>query len=345
MRAPAPAEPRQLLAGTLVAVSVAAVVLVVAVLPAEYGIDPTGLGAATGLARLSGTEGDGPLVEAQEPEGEGALYRMEATWTLLSLPLAQQEGRVTGADAQTQVALPLNVTNLTSVSATLAWDDAAPADARRTGTTLEISIEAPNGMRSQAVQATSDPGGRANATATLNLRPVPFPETNDSTGLRISLAEDTTGVGAWTFHVRLREPGGAAAPTDAAFAQDWTLAVAGEIYELDLRTEAQREGDRVQITLRPDQGIEYKLRMEPGATLRYAWTSTAPVRYDFHGEEDGKAADDFTSFATGTAREAEGSHTAPFPGTHGWYFANINAEPVVITLTTRGAYSIVGVPR
>ncbi len=46
------APKRDLLRGTIIAAIVAAVVLTVAVLPAEYGIDPTGAGAAMGLTKL-----------------------------------------------------------------------------------------------------------------------------------------------------------------------------------------------------------------------------------------------------------------------------------------------------
>ena len=46
------APKRELLRGTIVAAIVAAIVLTVAVLPAEYGIDPTGAGAAMGLTKL-----------------------------------------------------------------------------------------------------------------------------------------------------------------------------------------------------------------------------------------------------------------------------------------------------
>ncbi len=46
------APKRELLRGTLVAAVVAAIVLTVAVLPAEYGIDPTGAGRAMGLTKL-----------------------------------------------------------------------------------------------------------------------------------------------------------------------------------------------------------------------------------------------------------------------------------------------------
>ncbi len=46
------APAKQLLRGTLIAAIVAAITLTVAVLPAEYGIDPTGAGQALGLTKL-----------------------------------------------------------------------------------------------------------------------------------------------------------------------------------------------------------------------------------------------------------------------------------------------------
>nr|WP_315396887.1 transmembrane anchor protein [uncultured Duganella sp.] len=47
------APKKELLRGMLIAAGVAAVLLLGAVLPAEYGIDPTGVGKALGLTRLS----------------------------------------------------------------------------------------------------------------------------------------------------------------------------------------------------------------------------------------------------------------------------------------------------
>jgi hypothetical protein len=48
-RAPEPPSKRQLAVATGIAFITAAVILVTAVLPAEYGIDPLGTGAAMGL--------------------------------------------------------------------------------------------------------------------------------------------------------------------------------------------------------------------------------------------------------------------------------------------------------
>lgn len=47
---------------TLVALGVAAIVLVVAILPAEFGIDPTGIGQRLGLTSLNGEESTRTLV-------------------------------------------------------------------------------------------------------------------------------------------------------------------------------------------------------------------------------------------------------------------------------------------
>ncbi len=57
--APAPQSPhlpsiRKLVHGSLIALAVAIVILVVAVLPAEYGIDPTGIGERLGIRGMSG---------------------------------------------------------------------------------------------------------------------------------------------------------------------------------------------------------------------------------------------------------------------------------------------------
>lgn len=59
----------QLARATAMAVATAATILITTVLPAEYGIDPTGIGRALGLTALSaaGTVADGTVPAAQEP--------------------------------------------------------------------------------------------------------------------------------------------------------------------------------------------------------------------------------------------------------------------------------------
>ena len=59
---------RSLLRSTLIALAVAAVVLVVCVLPAEYGVDPTGMGRVLGLTQM----GEVKLALAEEAASNAA---------------------------------------------------------------------------------------------------------------------------------------------------------------------------------------------------------------------------------------------------------------------------------
>ena len=63
-----PPSGRSLLKATLVAIVIAAIVLVVAVLPAEYGIDPLGAGRALGLDELAAASEEAAANEAN-PSG------------------------------------------------------------------------------------------------------------------------------------------------------------------------------------------------------------------------------------------------------------------------------------
>lgn len=315
--------------------------LLVAILPAEYGIDPTGLGAATGFARLS-EEPPGTIVETPSENETLPLYEMRATWRLLSLPLAEQEGRVTQSDTEERVVIPLNVTNLTSVTATLVWNDTDRIDDQLTlGDTLEISIRGPGGLRSALVQAKNDPGEPANASVTVNLRSVPFPEENTATGILIPTAEDKSGVGNWTFVVRLYSAGGVNRSEERDPGQNWTLTVTGEAYELEVRKRAERTGDRVRITINPDRGAEYKFAMQPGATMTYRWEATGPVYSDMHADHFDDP-ENVTTAKIATLTEDEGTYTAPYYGRHGWYWRNDGTAPITLTLETTGDYTILG---
>jgi hypothetical protein len=72
------------------AIGLAGVVLVIAILPAEYGVDPTGVGERIGLTAMSNSDpaeaADAELGELIEPttnQGEGAgtpISPLEAVW-------------------------------------------------------------------------------------------------------------------------------------------------------------------------------------------------------------------------------------------------------------------------
>lgn len=97
--------------------------------------------------------------------------------------------------------------------------------------------------------------------------------------------------------------------------------------------------DEFTVELRPYEGIEYKYRVEQGASLVYAWTASAPVEYDFHGEPDGAPARYSESYGKGEAATATGTFFAPTPGVHGWFWENTGTSRITVTLRTSGFYT------
>ena len=100
----------------------------------------------------------------------------------------------------------------------------------------------------------------------------------------------------------------------------------------------QRE-DLIIITIPARGDKEYKFHIEKGATLEYAWeTNGSKLFFDFHGEPKGDTTGYFKSYRKNTDSQASGSLTAPFEGTHGWYWKNNSHLPVTIVLKSKGAY-------
>lgn len=98
--------------------------------------------------------------------------------------------------------------------------------------------------------------------------------------------------------------------------------------------------EETQITLRPDQGMEVKLRMRRGAQVRYAWSVNAGhVNFDTHGEPPNAPRGFYHGYGTGRSATADqGTLTAAFDGTHGWFFRNRSGRVVTITLRIDGEY-------
>jgi hypothetical protein len=101
---------------------------------------------------------------------------------------------------------------------------------------------------------------------------------------------------------------------------------------------AEYKTDSTQFVLGPYEFVEYKYRLEQGATMLFSWKSTAAVAHDFHGDP-AATPDAPISFEKKDRREASGTFTAPFAGIHGWFWENPTGETVTVTLTTAGFYS------
>jgi hypothetical protein len=97
--------------------------------------------------------------------------------------------------------------------------------------------------------------------------------------------------------------------------------------------------DELTIALQPTEGVEYKMTMVKDAQVNFTWTVTGGVvNYDMHGTPSGGGKEISYKAERGVANQ-EGTLTAGFDGTHGWFWRNRGKEPVTITLKVEGAYS------
>lgn len=94
------------------------------------------------------------------------------------------------------------------------------------------------------------------------------------------------------------------------------------------------------FVLMPGRGVEFKLQMNEGDSVAYAWNATSALFFDFHGD---RGADDpsFTSYEKGAAAADAGDFTAPFTGRHGWYWENRNRADVTIELDLNGTFTVI----
>lgn len=102
---------------------------------------------------------------------------------------------------------------------------------------------------------------------------------------------------------------------------------------------AEYKFDSTELALGPYEYLEYKYRLEKGASMLYSWTASATVIHDFHGEPEGAPSESAESFDKRGRTRAHGSFSAPFSGIHGWYWENPGGETITIRLTTTGFYS------
>ena len=99
-----------------------------------------------------------------------------------------------------------------------------------------------------------------------------------------------------------------------------------------------QQKDQTIVVLKPGEGAEYKAVMVKGAQLQYSWVvESGAVNFDMHGTIAGT--DKETSYKKDRgAKKDEGTMTAGFDGTHGWFWRNRGDKDVKITLNTSGAY-------
>ena len=96
--------------------------------------------------------------------------------------------------------------------------------------------------------------------------------------------------------------------------------------------------DTVELSLRPEEWVEYTYRIQEGSTMLYSWRATGPLAYNLHSAPDGAPAGYAESFDAQENDFAHGSYTAPFTGVHGWYWENLGSADVTISFSSAGFY-------
>ncbi|MDX1779857.1 MAG: transmembrane anchor protein [Thalassovita sp.] len=101
--------------------------------------------------------------------------------------------------------------------------------------------------------------------------------------------------------------------------------------------EAEVWKDEITFTLKPGEGIEWKLAMEKDAVAEYRMiVEGGRVNFDLHGDGSGES----ISYEKGRGSTGEaGEIVAVFDGNHGWFWRNRDRQDVKITLQLRGDYT------
>jgi len=95
----------------------------------------------------------------------------------------------------------------------------------------------------------------------------------------------------------------------------------------------------VEFTLAPNEGMEYKYRLEKGAAMLYSWTASGELHWELHSQPDGAPQGYAEFFDTNQGRGSNGVYNAAFTGIHGWWWENKSDREVTITLVTAGYYT------
>jgi hypothetical protein len=113
--------------------------------------------------------------------------------------------------------------------------------------------------------------------------------------------------------------------------------------ETGIAVATERGQEVIEVIVPAGKGIEYKFQMGRYDKMTYEWlTDDEPLYFDLHGEPEGDTTGYFESYAVATLAEMKGSFTAPFDGSHGWYWKNESDKPIAIQLIIKGQYTVIG---
>ena len=116
-----------------------------------------------------------------------------------------------------------------------------------------------------------------------------------------------------------------------------------EVQSSEKATISKGGEDTVVVVVPAGRGVEYKLTVEQFSKVTYQWaTSEGELYVDLHGEPEGDTTGYFESYTIATVDKMKGSFTAPFTGSHGWYWKNNSDKDIEVQVIFSGDYVIEG---
>lgn len=90
--------------------------------------------------------------------------------------------------------------------------------------------------------------------------------------------------------------------------------------------------------------LEYKISMQKGDIVSYAWTASEPLHYEFHGHSvivPDQPVTDVHWYRIDDGASSNGTLIAPMTGIHGWYMLNPSFDRTIeIELKLAGHYTL-----
>jgi hypothetical protein len=339
---------RKLLVATAIAVAIALLVVVLFVMPAEYGRDPTGFGKLTGISNLYSQPADPDQFQPVNTTGE-QLSVFNVSWVSREAANGEFEGELAPGESS-DVPFKVSDTNVTRITAVLSWSDEPVAGQQTRPDLFELNLTGPQGETRTYLGRNEGPSGSLIAVYIVD----GFPSSATITAKDHEAALDAAhslerprmaGTGDWNAEVRLVEAGGIA-PFDVGDPGNaWSLRLFVQTFYPalgDPQLTPIRE-DELKLTIPARGQLEFKARMNETASFTYDWTAASELNYEFHGDAQGAQGDRFESYERGTAASKSGEFKAPFTGRHGWYWQNTRVVDIEVTLKLKGDYVIVGI--
>jgi hypothetical protein len=125
------------------------------------------------------------------------------------------------------------------------------------------------------------------------------------------------------------------------------VTVLAQAAEPEVQQSAPAEGSNdfqtIEVMVPAGRGIEYKFDMQKFEKMTYEWITDGTALFvDLHGEPKGDTSGYYESYVIATSADMKGSFTAPFAGSHGWYWKNKSNQPVAVQLLVKGQYKVIG---